>query len=67
MAAKKSDDIRNRLPKIGRDSILFFAGIAGVFHETVIAETERTSLLLLFATMMGLPAFIRRDEKDKEQ
>ncbi len=66
MATKKETDFRNRLPRIGRDGILFFAGLAGVFHETVIADSERPSLLFLFATMIGLPAFLRSDEKDKE-
>jgi hypothetical protein len=46
-----------------RDVILFFAGLSGVFHETAIAEVERPTLLLLFAAMMGLPAFLRSDEK----
>lgn len=53
----------NALPKIGRDSVLFFAGLAGITHETLMAETERPSLLILFATMIGLPAFLRSDEK----
>lgn len=46
-----------------RDVILFFAGLAGVFHETAIADVERPTLLLLFAAMMGLPAFLRQDER----
>lgn len=46
-----------------RDIVLFFAGLSGVFHETVIAAAERPTLLLLFAAMMGLPAFLRTDEK----
>lgn len=64
---RNEESLRKRLPKIGRDSILFFAGLAGVFHETVVAESERPSLLLMFATMIGLPAFLRNDEKDKEK
>lgn len=46
-----------------RDIVLFSAGLAGVFHETVIVTTERPTLLLLFAAMMGLPAFLRTDER----
>jgi hypothetical protein len=46
-----------------RDIVLFFGGLAGVFHETVIATAERPTLLILFAAMMGLPAFLRHDEK----
>lgn len=46
-----------------RDVVLFFAGLAGVFYETVISVSERPTLLLMFAAMMGLPAFLRTDEK----
>lgn len=46
-----------------RDVILFSAGILGVLHETVFTALERPTLLLLFAGMMGLPAFLRADEK----
>lgn len=37
-----------------RDVTLFLAGLAGVLHET-IAHSERPTLLLLFAAMMGMP------------
>jgi hypothetical protein len=46
-----------------RDVILFFGGLAGVFNETVLTTTERPTLLILFAAMMGLPAFLRSDDK----
>jgi hypothetical protein len=46
-----------------RDALLFFCGMGGVFHETLMAKTERPTLLILFAAMMGLPAFLRSDEK----
>lgn len=45
-----------------RDAILFFAGLAGIFHQTVIASSPQESLLVLFAAMVGLPAFLRSDE-----
>lgn len=47
-----------------RDVILFFGGLAGVFNETVLTSTERPTLLILFAAMMGLPAFLRSDDKN---
>jgi hypothetical protein len=47
-----------------RDVILFFGGLAGVFNETVLTTTERPTLLILFAAMMGLPAFLRQDDKN---
>lgn len=46
-----------------RDIILFIAGMSGVAHETFTAHAERPTLLILFAAMMGLPAFLRTDEK----
>lgn len=59
---------KSRLPRIGRDGVLFVSGLAGVFHETVISNAnERPTLLLLFATMIGLPAFLRADEKKKNE
>lgn len=48
-----------------RDILLFVGGLAGVFHETVISTAERPTLLILFAAMMGLPAFLRSDEAKK--
>jgi hypothetical protein len=47
-----------------RDVILFFGGLAGVVHETVIAPTPEPTLLAVFAAMMGLPAFLRSDERN---
>lgn len=42
-----------------RDAILFVVGLGGVLHETVLTQAERPTLLILFAAMMGLPAFLR--------
>lgn len=47
-----------------RDLILFFGGLAGVAHETFTSSPPDSTLLLVFAAMMGLPAFLRQDEKD---
>jgi hypothetical protein len=49
-----------------RDAVLFVGGLAGVAHETVIATAESPTLLILFASMMGLPAFLQKDEKSKD-
>ena len=46
-----------------RDAALFIAGLLGVLHETVVADAERPALLVLFAAMLGLPAFFRTDRK----
>lgn len=52
-----------KLPlRMTRSGVLFAVGLLGVFHETVINEVDRPTLLLLFAAMIGLPAFIRQDQ-----
>jgi hypothetical protein len=48
-------------PRI-RDVVLFTGGMVGIGHETLIASAERPTLLMLFAAMIGLPAFLRADE-----
>jgi len=54
---------RSRWPKITRDTILFTAGVLGAANEAVFRESERPALLMLFAGMMGLPVFLRKDER----
>lgn len=49
-----------------RNLSLFVGGMGGVIHETLGRTQERPTLLLLFAAMMGLPAFLRMDEKKGE-
>jgi hypothetical protein len=41
-----------------RDILLFTGGLAGVGYETLGQSTDRPTLLILFAAMMGLPAFL---------
>lgn len=54
-----------------RDLVIFGVGICGIIYETVWESADRPTLLLLFAAMVGLPAFIRGDEfmngRDKEK
>jgi hypothetical protein len=52
--------------RISRDTVLFIGGLAGIAYETLAREAERPTLLLLFAAMVGLPAFLRGDEKDQD-
>ncbi len=47
--------------KLGRDTILFIAGLAGIANETLLQHAERPTLLILFGGMVGLPAFLRAD------
>jgi hypothetical protein len=48
----------NPLKRINHNTVLFTAGLLGVGHETLIQHAERPTLLILFAAMMGLPAFL---------
>lgn len=50
---------------LARDMLLFVGGIVGVAYEAVGREVERPTLLLLYAAAMGLPAFLRADERSK--
>ena len=47
-----------------RSAMLFFGGLLGVVHETALQETERPTLLILFAAMMGLPAFLNSKDQN---
>jgi hypothetical protein len=49
-----------------RDIVLFFGGLAIVLHEVFLSATERPTILLLAAAMMGLPAFLRADERHRD-
>jgi len=49
-----------------RDVILFIFGILGIVYETAFDNVDRPSLLVLFAAMVGLPAFLRSDERHKD-
>lgn len=58
---------RRQWPSISRDTVLFIGGLLGVLHETVASKSDRPTLLILFAGMMGLPAFLRADEARKKE
>lgn len=59
--------LRNMTGKQVRDWMLFLGGLVGTAYETIVAEVDRPSLLAVFAGMMGLPLFLRRDERDDDQ
>ena len=58
---------RGRQSKITRDLVLFVGGLVGIAYETVVERVDRPALLAVFAGMLGLPWFIRRDEKRDEK
>ena len=47
-----------------RDFLLFIGGFLGVAYETLLEQVDRPALLALFGGMMGLPVFLRRDERE---
>lgn len=50
-----------------RDVTLFLTGIGLIVHEAVLREgPERPTLLVLYAGMVGLPVFLRGDEKERQ-
>lgn len=59
--------ITDKRLRITRDGVLFCVGLIGIAHETLIAKADRPTLLLLFAGMIGLPAFLQRDEKSQKK
>lgn len=47
-----------------RDAALFLTGLGLIVHEAVFRTgPERPTFLLLYAGMVGLPAFLRADER----
>lgn len=53
-----------------RDILLFMGGLSGVVVLTVAwlkGHDPNQPLMLLFGSMMGLPVFLRADEKDKDK
>ena len=54
--------ISDKRLRFTRDGVLFVIGVLGIAHETLVADIERPTLLILFAGMVGLPAFLHKDE-----
>jgi hypothetical protein len=50
-----------KLKRLTRDGVLFAVGIAGIVNEAFRHGAERPFLLMVFAGMVGLPAFIPKD------
>lgn len=46
-----------------RSTVLFVGGLAGVAYVTLVDNTDRPTLLIMFGAMLGLPLFLRSDEK----
>lgn len=50
--------------KITRDLVLFCGGLGVMAHEVLVTPNERAFIISAALGMMGLPVFLRRDEKD---
>lgn len=46
-----------------RAVVLFFFGLGGIAWETVVEDTDRPTLLILFGMMAGLPIFINAEDR----
>lgn len=64
-------ETRRKVQRFTRDGILFVVGLGGIIYETAAHDLERPFLLMIFAGMVGLPAFIPKgdppDNTDKRQ
>ena len=54
---------RKQRRRLTRDGLLFILGAAGFLHELLITQGERPTLLLACFALMGVPLFLRQDEK----
>ncbi len=56
-------DLAMKRLRITRDGIMFTAGLGLTINEAIIrVGSERPTLLIMFAAMMGLPFILRADE-----
>lgn len=53
--------------RVTRDGVLFAVGLAGITYETLVENVDRPTLLLIFSAMVGLPVFLKADEKGKDE
>jgi hypothetical protein len=60
MSQRKARSLR-----VSRDTILFIVGLLGIAYETLIDAVDKPTLLIGFFAMVGLPVFLRTDEKAK--
>lgn len=58
---------RRRRIKITRDLGLYLVGLGGVVWVVVMDQVDRPGLLVLLGGMIGLPMYLRSDERRREQ
>lgn len=52
--------------KLVRDIVLFVAGLLGVAYEAITPGETRIPLLVMYATMLGLPAIFRFPQQSQK-
>jgi hypothetical protein len=62
MAKTRGENNGGAAWRLTRSKILLAFGLLGAFHETVVAQSPRPYLLLLFASMMGLASLAKLDD-----
>lgn len=55
----------HRWPQITRSAVMFLAGLSFGVHEVWLTHSERPSVLIFAAGLMGLPVALWKDEKEK--
>jgi hypothetical protein len=58
---------RRQRGRVTRDGLLFILGATGFLHELIITQGERPTLLLGCLALMGLPVFLRTDDRRKDE
>ena len=48
--------------KVSRDLVIFMVGLLGIVWETTVSSEADPQLIILFSAMIGLPAFLARDD-----
>lgn len=46
-----------------RDVFTAILGAGGIVHETILAQSERPTLLIIFAGLLGLPLVFKESDK----
>jgi predicted membrane channel-forming protein YqfA (hemolysin III family) len=64
-ARKRVGKLRRWHLRLSRDVVIFGIGIIGILHEIFWSTSDRPTLIILFAAMIGLPAFLRIDERGR--
>jgi hypothetical protein len=63
MLAKTKENIIKRASGVSLRTL----GVIGIFEEAILQKGERPTLLIIFASMLGLPTFLSVDKKLKDE